>query len=42
MLIIYVQKRSVGLVRMRLGSMDNAKVMELSELYEDVVTKIGQ
>ena len=42
MLGIYVQELSAGLVRMRLGLVDNARVMDLSDLYEDVVTKIGQ
>ena len=42
MLSIYVQELSAGLVRMRLGPVDNARVMDLSDLYDDVVTKIGQ
>ena len=42
MLGIYVHELSAGLVRMRLGPVDNARVMDVSELYEDVVTKIGQ
>ena len=41
MLSIYVQQLSDGLVRISLGPVDNARVMDLSDLYEDVVTKIG-
>ena len=42
MLGIYVQELSAGLVRMRLAPVDNARVTDLSDFYEDVVTKIGQ